>query len=307
MTSPYRESAQLLLCPRCGELLDTVLSGVAACPRCQGAWIAQPTLDTAFGDPRWPPGHTMWWHDELDCPECLVSGVVQTMSARGSGDVRVDACPSHGLWLDRGELIRLLGLAAGSDELLELQRRVTSGVPDSEDIMQRRRMWESDRDSRRRAAIALRAELEALQKRHAEELAEEEQRDRAEAVPGPALEATVPGAPPAVEVDAANAQAAADLLAARARIATEVEARATSAALIRSYRDERARVRDRLVDLRTALATTRTDLKLMEADLVRQRTSLAAKQESVVKLSQEIEGLDARLSVLERHLQGHRP
>ncbi len=286
-------------------MLDSVLSGISACPRCQGAWIAQPTLDSAFGDPRWPPGHTMWWHDELDCPECLVSGVVQTMSARGSGDVRVDACPSHGLWLDRGELTRLLGLAAGSDELLELQRRVTSGVPDTEDIAQHRRMWETDRDARRRAAAALRAELEALQKRRADELAEED--PQPPAAPPP-VEVT---AQVAVEVDetvrAAQARAAADLVAVRARAAIEADARAASAALTLSYREERARIRDRLVELRRALPAARADLKRMEAELARQRTVLAVTQASILDLSQEIEGLTARLSVLERHLEGHRP
>src|SRR4051812_30256110 len=81
VSAPYREAPQVLVCPRCGEMLDKVFSGVAACPGCQGAWIAQATLDTAFGNPRWPPGQNMWWHATLECPECACDGSVVKMDA----------------------------------------------------------------------------------------------------------------------------------------------------------------------------------------------------------------------------------
>ncbi len=171
MTSPYREAPQLLLCPRCGEVLDRVFAGVAACPRCQGAWIGQATLDTAFGNPRWPQGQNMWWHNALDCPECACEGTVRKMEARSSNEVLVDCCPSHGLWLDHGELGRLMGLDRGADELLELQKRVTAISPDPDDLAQRRLAWRSELDVRRRAAAEFRTWLEGEQRRKASEAA----------------------------------------------------------------------------------------------------------------------------------------
>jgi len=172
MSSPYREGPQLLLCPRCGEVLDRVFEGVAACPRCQGAWIAQATLDTAFGNPRWPVGQNLWWHNALECPECACEGTVTKMGARSSGDVMVDACVSHGLWLDQGELGRLIGLAAGADELLELQKRVTAVAPDPSELAQRRLAWRTELDTRRRAAAEFRGWVEKEQQRKAAEAAE---------------------------------------------------------------------------------------------------------------------------------------
>ncbi len=158
MTSPYREAARYLHCPRCSERLDHVLDGVAACPRCQGAWIAQATLDTAFGNPRWPAGQRMWWHDELECPECAASGTTTKLAARSSNEVMVDACAAHGVWLDRGELGRLMSLSAGADELAELRRKVAA-VADPEGLRQRRAAWREELEARRREADEFRAEL----------------------------------------------------------------------------------------------------------------------------------------------------
>lgn len=172
MTSPYREAPQFLLCPRCGEVLDRVFAGVSACPRCQGLWIGQGTLDTAFGNPRWPQGQNMWWHATLECPECATEGTSVKMDARSSNDVMVDLCPSHGLWLDPGELGRLMGLAEGADELLELQKRVAAIAPDPDELAQRRLAWRTELDTRRRAAQEFRTWVEGEQKRKAEEAAE---------------------------------------------------------------------------------------------------------------------------------------
>jgi Zn-finger nucleic acid-binding protein len=190
VSSPYRESPLLLLCPRCGDVLDRVFAGVAACPRCQGAWINQSTLDTAFGNPRWPQGQNLWWHAELECPECATEGTKTKMDARSANEVMVDLCPSHGLWLDQGELGRLMGLAEGSDELLELQKRVTAIAPDPDELASRRVAWRTELDVRRRAASEFRSWVEQEQKRKAAEAAaiaaqravaaEEERRKRKE-------------------------------------------------------------------------------------------------------------------------------
>lgn len=155
MTSPFREAPQFLQCPRCSEMLDRAFDGVAVCPRCQGAWIGQATLDTAFGNPRWPPGESTWWNDELACPECKLR-----LSARNSNDVMVDACAAHGVWLDRGELRRLMSLASSADELLALRRRIAA-VPDPDGLRQRRQDWRAELEARRREAEEFRGELRA--------------------------------------------------------------------------------------------------------------------------------------------------
>ena len=79
------------MCPRCGEFLDTVFEGVAACPRCQGAWLPRATLAASFADPRWPAGQAMWWHDELECPGCAAEGTLAKLAARNAEGVMVDA------------------------------------------------------------------------------------------------------------------------------------------------------------------------------------------------------------------------
>jgi len=110
MGSPYREAPRFLLCPRCGEMLERALDGAWSCLRCEGLWIGPAALDAAFGDPRWPPGHAMWWRNSIECPECALEGKATLMTARMSSDVIVDQCADHGVWLDRGELGRLMGL-----------------------------------------------------------------------------------------------------------------------------------------------------------------------------------------------------
>ena len=171
---PYREGPALLLCPRCGEVLDRVFGGVSACPRCQGMWITQSTLDSAFGNPRWPPGQNLWWHQELECPECAAEGVVAKMAARRADAVMVDLCPSHGLWLDEGELGRLMKIEDGTDEMLALQRRVSAASPDPDELAQRRLSWRSELDARRRAAQDFRSWVENEHRRKQAEAAQAE-------------------------------------------------------------------------------------------------------------------------------------
>jgi Zn-finger nucleic acid-binding protein len=167
--SPYRTAPQLLICPRCDEMLDRVFGGVAACPRCHGVWLTHTTLDVAFGNPRWPPGQNMWWHAELDCPECKCEGSIRRMDARSAQGVMADICPSHGLWLDHGELGRLMKLEQGTDELLELQKKVSRVAPDPDELANRRLAWRTELDSRRRQTAEFRVWLEGEAKRKAAE------------------------------------------------------------------------------------------------------------------------------------------
>jgi Zn-finger nucleic acid-binding protein len=130
-------------------MLEAVVPGVSVCPRCEGIWVTAHTLDLAFGNPRWPESHAMWWHNELACPECLFDGTTTIMDARSANDVHLDRCPTHGLWLDRGELGRVM--ATGSDELAELLRRIEATV-DVEQLAERRQQWQSELRTREHAA-----------------------------------------------------------------------------------------------------------------------------------------------------------
>lgn len=181
--APFRERPKMLLCPRCGELLERAFEAVLTCLRCEGLWIAAVTLEKAFGDPRWPRGPAMWWRNALECPECASEGETQTMTAVQAGDVVVDRCAAHGLWLDRTELFRLMGGRAGnaggaSPDLAALRAHLDVADVDLEGLVRRRDAWRSDLGLRRKAAAEYRAWLEAEQRRRLEVAAALEQTER---------------------------------------------------------------------------------------------------------------------------------
>jgi Zn-finger nucleic acid-binding protein len=107
VSAPYRDGPARLACPRCGELLEAT-RGAHGCIRCGGTWIAQATIERVFGDEKWPHGSSLWWRNALVCPVCAVSGRDATMIALAVEDVVVDRCTEHGVWLDDGELGRIL-------------------------------------------------------------------------------------------------------------------------------------------------------------------------------------------------------
>jgi Zn-finger nucleic acid-binding protein len=72
--------------------------------------------------------------------------------------VIVDQCPEHGVWLDRGELGRLMGVAA--DELAALRDRLAATAPDLDQLLARRQKWRADLETRRKAALDYRQMLE---------------------------------------------------------------------------------------------------------------------------------------------------
>jgi Zn-finger nucleic acid-binding protein len=184
-------------------MLDHAFEGVSSCLHCEGLWIAPVTLDAAFGNPRWPNGNAMWWRNSIECPECTFEGKATVMAARMSSDVIVDQCPEHGVWLDRGELGRLMGVAA--DELGALRDRLAATAPDLDQLVARRQKWRADLETRRKAALDYRQSLEQEHRRRIE-VAEAERkrlepaaRDRATAT-APAQEMPPlarPAAPPA--------------------------------------------------------------------------------------------------------------
>ena len=115
MTNPFREAPLMLACPRCGETLNDVTGDVSMCAHCGGIWMAQPAITTAFQDPTWPHGVSMWWRREIVCPVCAAQGTDETMASVYVDDLLLDRCNDHGLWFDRGELARLVGGTPGKE------------------------------------------------------------------------------------------------------------------------------------------------------------------------------------------------
>lgn len=244
----------MLLCPRCSEALDHVFGGVAVCTRCEGAWVQQPAITTAFGNPRWPAGQNLWWREELDCPECAAASTTTRMAARNADNIMVDVCASHGIWLDHGELSRLMQLASGSDELLALQKRVHVGA-DPDELARRRMLWRSDLQAKRQKTAELNAWLEAEKARKAAEAAAAAKR----------REAAEAEARRHAEAAAAAAAAAAEAVAAAARAEEERRRRALERyeALVAK---RAAAIKDRQ-DLQSALEDARKDVTSLEIRL----------------------------------------
>ena len=161
MVNPFREPPRYLVCPRCGDVLEAIVSGVSMCPRCEGVWLATHVLSLAFGDPQGPAGQVMWWHNELACPECAASGTPSTMDAKSASGVHLDCCAKHGLWLDRGELGRVT--SSSGDELAVLLRRLEANV-DPAALAERRTQWRGEQRSQKEAlGAALDAHGRALE------------------------------------------------------------------------------------------------------------------------------------------------
>lgn len=142
------EDAKPLKCPRCREDMQALkLGGTEAreCPQCGGLWLDLESLDRLTSErdelvatssilaARTPLRSTM--PDTVryvPCPACekLMN---RTNFAHVSG-VILDVCKGHGVWMDRGELQRILdfvgsgGLATAREherqKLAEEQRRV---------------------------------------------------------------------------------------------------------------------------------------------------------------------------------------
>nr|MBA3397384.1 zf-TFIIB domain-containing protein [Deltaproteobacteria bacterium] len=157
MTSPYRQRPRVLFCPRCNVLLDMFDPGVEVCPRCEGVWLARSVLDVSGA--RWPAGPQVWWRNELECPDCLVDGTRTRMGARTSGELIVDQCPAHGVWLDRGELARIM-TDPGAHGAQALRDRFSAVAPTPEQLVVRRERWRAEQEQRRLAAELERQRLE---------------------------------------------------------------------------------------------------------------------------------------------------
>lgn len=253
MGSPYREPPRFLLCPRCAEMLDRAFEGVWPCPRCEGLWIARATLDAAFGDSRWPEGHAMWWRNAIECPECTLEGKATTMTARMSNDVIIDHCADHGVWLDRGELGRLMGVA--DDELGALRARLAATAPDLDQLVARRDQWRADLESRRRAVLEYKQMLDEKYREHLAISGAERARLAEESAARPV--AARPAAQRTEEAETLRAQASAEV----ARLQDRVGVLSDH---IRRLEGELAVTRQRASVVQQELDTARARLRALE-------------------------------------------
>lgn len=135
--SPYREPAPSLACPRCGRPLSDSTGAVATCPGCHGVWLPTSVIAQLFDEEDWPQGTPMWWHSKLACPQCArtASEDPPVMLARNVGGVFIDRCARHGVWLDAGEVGRVVALPGVHDAevlgVLRVRLHGTEGLPPS--------------------------------------------------------------------------------------------------------------------------------------------------------------------------------
>ena len=156
-------------------MLERVSEGVKTCTRCEGAWLANPTLDKAFGTTRWPAGASAWWRRALECPACAAEGLHDAMTPVLAGELIVDRCLTHGVWLDHGELGRLIG-APNVVELEAFYELLKPGGELPPALIEQRKRRQAELERRQREVEAYRAKLEAEQARLAAERRVEEQR-----------------------------------------------------------------------------------------------------------------------------------
>jgi Zn-finger nucleic acid-binding protein len=167
--SVYREQAgqrTVLFCPRCNELLDQIDFGVDICPRCEGFWIGSSVLELSGN--QWPTGAQVWWRREVRCPMCATQGIVTVMNARTSSNVIVDQCFAHGVWLDRGELSRVMHDPVVKG-LSKLREHLAALEPSAEELVLRRERWHGEQEERARLAAIERKRIESERVKRAEE------------------------------------------------------------------------------------------------------------------------------------------
>ena len=168
--APFRERPKFLLCPRCGELLEDAFASALACLRCEGMWLSSLPEDAEEARRAGPPGPR--WRDGIECPECAVGGMASAMLGGTVGDLIYDRCSTHGLWIDRTELVRLMrsvagggAAATGAPELARLRAHLAAPEVEREQLARRRLAWRAPLDMRRKAALEYRAWLEAEARR----------------------------------------------------------------------------------------------------------------------------------------------
>jgi Zn-finger nucleic acid-binding protein len=269
----YREASverAILFCPRCDELLDPIDADVDMCPRCEGMWLGNDILDGS-----WPAGPQSWWRNEVVCPACAALDMPSVMTARSSAGVIVDQCPTHGVWLDRGELARVLRDPVVK-EVARLRARLASLEPTKEQLLERRARWKATRDERAQVAQVERKRLAAVRKKRVD--AELERRAAREAAEQAALEE-------ARKRDAQRSEAERERLRQAAREAEQAQARRRAAQAEQAVKDDRtmalAHLRQERDSARERLAWLESRIDSLEYELASAKALLAGARHAV--------------------------
>jgi Zn-finger nucleic acid-binding protein len=276
----YREAPRTVECPRCGENLTRVSAGVEACARCEGIWLPSLAVETAFGTAMWPPGPGAWWRRELTCPVCQLEGQGNVMTPIMHDNFVVDRCHLHGVWLDAGELGRLLSAprAVELEAFFERLRPEGDVPPQLAEFRQRRGAERAKRieelELRRKAREAERARIVAEQEaaRAAERarlaaLAEQERR---------------------VELTKQRKTLQADLDAATTRLEAQQKQAADERGMLERRERDVAAAREELSE--------RTQSARAQADVVaKAEEAVAASRADVIELTRRIGDIDEQL------------
>jgi Zn-finger nucleic acid-binding protein len=135
-------------CPRCQLDLTRVSSVIEAdlCSECEGLWLSREALERCLTLPReYLRNSPLWVSLEADHPDVPLDPLISCPSCEkqmerhyydGKSSTVVDACPEHGVWLDDGELSKILDYtehtrqkaAATSTKGSERVHHVSSGV-----------------------------------------------------------------------------------------------------------------------------------------------------------------------------------
>ena len=122
-TRDQLEDATPLVCPRCSEPLQALRLGattVRECAACGGLWVDPATLQKLSDAREEHAGVTAALAAHvptsaaapdtvryIPCPQC--AKLMNRVNFARSSGVVMDVCKAHGVWLDRGELQRVVG------------------------------------------------------------------------------------------------------------------------------------------------------------------------------------------------------
>jgi Zn-finger nucleic acid-binding protein len=149
-TRELLEEAVPLPCPRCRQPMQALRLGTTTaheCSACGGLWLDPASLQRLSDDRETragvvsvlaarvptvaaPPDVVRY----VPCPQC--GRLMNRKNFAQSSGVVLDVCATHGVWLDRGELERVLGFVSGGgltrararerERLVEEQRRLAA-------------------------------------------------------------------------------------------------------------------------------------------------------------------------------------
>src|SRR5690242_13347724 len=122
-----------LSCPRCAELfVASLMCGTVVwqCPRCLSNWLDTATFYSLGTDAQrrrdpmrsaTPTGDGYMSVSRLKCAQC--GRVMRRFNYAAGSGVHLDFCKEHGVWLDRGELERMLEfIRLGPPSVIEYER-----------------------------------------------------------------------------------------------------------------------------------------------------------------------------------------